>query len=63
MKELNSSVSEVQVTIDTVQKSKDERCREIDAFVESLQTKLNTQLKSKLLNLIGQKSAMTQEIE
>lgn len=53
LKDLSTSVNEVQATIDTVQKSKDERCREIDTFVETLQTKLNTQLKTKLLNLIG----------
>ncbi len=41
LKELGQSVQEVQTTIDLVQKSKDERCREIETFVENLQAKLN----------------------
>lgn len=53
LKELGQSVQEVQTTIDQVQKSKDERCREIETFVENLQAKLNNQLKAKLLVLIG----------
>lgn len=63
LKDLNGSVTEIQNTIDTVQKSKDERCREIETFVENLQAKLNNQLKAKLLNLLGQKTAMTTEIQ
>jgi hypothetical protein len=36
LKDLNGSVGEIQNTIDIVQKSKDERCREIESFVENL---------------------------
>jgi tripartite motif-containing protein 37 len=56
-------VNEVQSTIEKVQKSKDERCKELDSFVESIQAKLSSQLKTKLLTLMGQKTAMTGEIE
>ena len=63
LKDLNQGMKDVQVCIDTVQKSKDDRCREIENFVENLQTKLNGQLKTKLLNLVNQKSIMTAEIE
>jgi tripartite motif-containing protein 37 len=63
LRELNSNVNEVQATIEKVQKGKDERCKELDSFVESIQAKLGSQLKTKLLTLMGQKTAMTGEIE
>lgn len=63
LKELNTCVNEVQMTIEKVQKAKDERCKEIDTFVENIQAKLVSQLKTKLLTLIGQKTTMTSEIE
>lgn len=53
LRELNSNVNEVQATIEKVQKGKDERCKELDTFVDSIQAKLSSQLKTKLLTLMG----------
>jgi tripartite motif-containing protein 37 len=53
LRELNGNVNEVQSTIEKVQKAKDERCKELDSFVESIQAKLSSQLKTKLLTLMG----------
>ena len=46
-----------------MQKSKDDRFKEIDTFVENIQAKLVRQLKTKLLNLIAQKNTFSTEIE
>ena len=61
--QLTGCVNDVQSTIEKVQKAKDDRCKEIDTFVENIQAKLVSQLKTKLLTLIGQKTAMQTEIE
>jgi prefoldin subunit 5 len=53
LKDLSSGMKDVQTCIDSVQKCKDDRSREIETFVENLQTKLNGQLKTKLLNLVN----------
>ena len=53
LRELNGNVNEVQATIEKVQKAKDERSKELDSFVESIQAKLSSQLKTKLLTLMG----------
>lgn len=52
LKELNMYMNEVQQTIEKVTKSKEEKQKEIELFVENIQAKLNQQLKSKLLLLL-----------
>lgn len=56
-------MNEVQGTIEKVTKAKEEKVKEIETFVENIQAKLNSQLKSKLLTLLAQKGAMADEIE
>jgi len=56
-------IGEVQTTIEKVTKGKEEKCKEIELFVENIQNKLNQQLKSKLLTLLQQKGAMADEME
>lgn len=46
-------MNEVQSTIEKVTKAKEEKCKEIDIFVENIQAKLNQQLKTKLLTLLS----------
>jgi len=46
-----------------VTKAKEEKHKEIDLFVENINAKYNAMLKQKLLTLLGQKTAMTDEIE
>jgi putative component of toxin-antitoxin plasmid stabilization module len=41
LKNLQQGMKDVQTCIEGVQKSKDDRCREIETFVENLQAKLN----------------------
>lgn len=52
LQELNQFINEVQTTIEKVTKAKEEKCKEIESFVENIQNKLNQQLKSKLLTLL-----------
>lgn len=44
-------------------KGKEDKSKEIENFVESIQAKLNTQLKNKLLTLLSQRGSMQDEIE
>eukprot|EP00794_Sanderia_malayensis_P014324 gene14324-15813_t len=61
--ELISLVQEVEKNVDSVRTAKEERVREIRSAVELMVARLDTQLKSKLLTLMGQKNALTQETE
>ena len=63
LKDLNFYMNEVQVTIDKVTKAKEEKSKEIDLFVENINSKYNGLLKQKLLTLLGQKTAMSEEID
>jgi tripartite motif-containing protein 37 len=45
LKELNSQMNEVQVTIDKVTKAKEEKTKEIDQFIENINAKYNGLLK------------------
>lgn len=56
-------MNEVQRTIEKVTKGKEDKSKEIENFVESIQAKLNTQLKNKLLTLLSQRGSMQDEIE
>merc|ERR1719309_1386681 len=61
--ELISLVQEVERNVESVRAAKDERVREIRNAVELMIARLDSQLKSKLLTLMGQKNALTQETE
>merc|ERR1719336_3257527 len=61
--ELISMVQEVERNVESVRGAKDERVREIRNAVELMIARLDSQLKSKLLTLMGHKNALTQETE
>ncbi|CAH1231224.1 TRIM37 [Branchiostoma lanceolatum] len=61
--ELISLVQEVERNVDSVRQAKDERVREIRNAVEMMIARLDAQLKSKLITLMGQKNSLTQETE
>ncbi|CAH1998364.1 unnamed protein product [Acanthoscelides obtectus] len=61
--ELISIVQEVEKNVETVRSAKEERVREIRSVVESMISRLDSQLKTKLLTLMGQKDSLTQETE
>lgn len=63
LKELTKHMNDVQNTIQKVTKAKEEKCKEIENFVENIQAVLNTQLKNKLLTLLSQRGSMQDEIE
>jgi len=63
LKELTKHMNDVQGTIEKVTKAKEDKCKEIDNFVENIQAKLNQQLKNKLLTLLSQRGSMQDEIE
>ena len=53
LRELTKYKQDVQVTIEKVTRAKEDKCKEIENFVENIQAKLNTQLKNKLLTLLS----------
>lgn len=61
--ELISLVQDVEKNIESVKSAKDERVREIRNAVELMIARLESQLKSKLLTLMGQRGQLTQETE
>nr|XP_047141559.1 E3 ubiquitin-protein ligase TRIM37 isoform X2 [Hydra vulgaris] len=61
--ELISLVQEVEKNVESVRNAKEEKVREIRNAVELMIARLDTQLKNKLLTLMGQKNALTQETE
>ncbi|WAR02539.1 TRI37-like protein [Mya arenaria] len=61
--EIISLVQDVERNIDSVKSAKDERVREIRNAVELMIARLESQLKSKLLTLMGQRGQLTQETE
>ncbi|KAI0223232.1 E3 ubiquitin-protein ligase TRIM37, partial [Lamellibrachia satsuma] len=61
--ELISLVQEVERNVDSVKTAKDERVREIRNAVELMIARLESQLKSKLFILMGQRNQLTQETE
>lgn len=61
--ELISLVQEVERNVESVRAAKDERVREIRNCVELMIARLDSQLKSKLLVLMGQKNSLSQETE
>merc|ERR1719427_780272 len=61
--ELISLVQEVERNVDSVRAAKDDRVREIRNCVELMIARLDSQLKSKLLVLMGQKNTLGQETE
>ncbi|KAJ9575105.1 hypothetical protein L9F63_007766, partial [Diploptera punctata] len=61
--ELISLVQEVEKNVESVRAAKDERVREIRNAVELMIARLDSQLKAKLLTLMGQKNSLTQETE
>ncbi len=48
-------MNDVKSSIEKVTKAKEDKCKEIENFVENIQHKLNTKLKNKLLTLLNQK--------
>lgn len=58
--ELISIVQEVERNVESVRSAKDERVREIRNAVEMVIARLDSQLKAKLLTLMGQKDSLTQ---
>lgn len=63
LRELISLDQEIGKNVDSVRNAKDERVREIKNAVEMMIARLETQLKSKILTLMGQKSQLTQQKE
>ncbi|XP_058794150.1 E3 ubiquitin-protein ligase TRIM37-like [Phymastichus coffea] len=61
--ELITIVQEVERNVESVRSAKDERVREIRNAVELMIARLDAQLKSKLLTLMGQKNLLTLETE
>lgn len=61
--ELISIVQEVERNVESVRSAKDDRVREIRNAVELMIARLDSQLKTKLLTLMGQKDSLTQETE
>lgn len=61
--ELISLVQEVERNVESVRAAKDERVREIRNAVELMIARLDSQLKAKLLTLMGHKNALNQETE
>ncbi|XP_063973807.1 uncharacterized protein LOC135160770 isoform X2 [Diachasmimorpha longicaudata] len=61
--ELISLVQEVERNVECVRAAKDERVREIRNAVELMIARLDSQLKAKLLTLMGQKNSLTLESE
>ncbi|XP_007946111.1 E3 ubiquitin-protein ligase TRIM37 [Orycteropus afer afer] len=61
--ELISLVQEVERNVEAVRYAKDERVREIRNAFEMMIARLDTQLKNKLITLMGQKTSLTQETE
>ena len=61
--ELISQVQEVERNVESVRSAKDDRVREIRNCVELMIARLDSQLKSKLLVLMGQKNTLSQETE
>eukprot|EP00111_Clytia_hemisphaerica_P006163 TCONS_00017835-protein len=61
--ELISLVQDVEKNVESVRNAKEERVREIRNAVELMIARLDTHLKNKLLTLMGQKNALTQETE
>ncbi|KAK2583315.1 hypothetical protein KPH14_009317 [Odynerus spinipes] len=61
--ELISLVQEVERNVESVRAAKDERVREIRNAVELMIVRLDSQLKAKLLTLMGQKNSLTLETE
>ncbi|XP_015439600.1 PREDICTED: E3 ubiquitin-protein ligase TRIM37-like [Dufourea novaeangliae] len=61
--ELISLVQEVERNVESVRAAKDERVREIRNAVELMIARLDSQLKAKLLTLMGQKNSLTLETE
>lgn len=56
-------MQEVERNVEAVRAAKDDRVREIRNAVELMIARLDSQLKQKLLTLMGQKNALTQETE
>lgn len=56
-------MQEVEKNVESVRSAKDERVREIRNAVESMIARLDSQLKAKLITLMGQKNLLTQETE
>lgn len=54
---------EVERNVEAVRAAKDDRVREIRNAVELMIARLDSQLKQKLLTLMGQKNALSQETE
>lgn len=59
--EVISFVQDIERNMESVKNAKDERVREIRNAVELMIARLESQLKSKLLTLMGQKNQLTQE--
>jgi hypothetical protein len=55
LKELTKHMNDVKSSIEKVTKAKEDKCKEIENFVENIQHKLNTKLKNKLLTLLNQR--------
>lgn len=63
MVELISLVKDVEQNVETVRNAKDEKVREIRNAVELMISRLDSQLKVKLMTLMRQKSSLTEETE
>ena len=61
--ELISLVQEGEHNVESIRAAKDDRVREIRNAVELMIARLDSQLKQKLLTLMAQKNALTQETE
>lgn len=61
--EISMIVQDVERNVESVRTAKDEKVSEIRHAVELVVSRLDSQLRSKLLSLVGQKNVLTQEID
>ena len=62
LRDLKNNISEVQGSIEKVQKAKQDRIKELDTFVENVQHQLTSQTENKLATLDSIKSVKHQEV-
>ncbi|TGZ70298.1 hypothetical protein CRM22_003277 [Opisthorchis felineus] len=61
--DLISLSQEVEKNVETVKQAREERVRELRSAIELMITRLDSQLKSKLVTLVDQRNQLSQEIE
>ena len=62
LRDLKNNISEVQGSIEKVQKAKQDRVKELDTFVENIQAQLTSQTENKLATLDSIKTVKHTEV-